>query len=351
MVGYYLSALRLDLSAFGSALATNSLTLDRFNYFTLDVIGDMGFGRPMGFLQSMSDRAEAETQDGRKYSVENMIDSLHKGVRYGLSMGNITSQRLIRFLKRVVDTFPPLAARLGSTGGSDFEDICIGKLRTRLLDGPPNRSSGDFMKYILEDKKRSTEGNSFSHEQFRSLVADTMMMMNAGSDTTASALTSTTWYLLRNPHALARLRKELSDHTGRMETSGLPADESILVYDAIKDLPFLRACIDETLRLRSPLAYQLPRLVSRPTIIAGHTIMPGTVVAAAPYSIHRHAALFRDPDEYQPERWVDFDEDFPNQMEDLKKYNIVFSQGSRACIGRHLAIVELQLLISTLVMR
>lgn len=333
------------------AFAVDSLTLNRYNYFTLDVIGDMGFGRSMGFLQSMSDETQAETQNGRKYPVKTMIDSLHKGVRYGLSLGNITSQNLINFLKRVVDTVPGLAARLGSTGGSDFEDICIGKIRTRLLDGPPNRSSGDFMKYILEDKKRSTEGNSFSHEQFRSLVADTMMMMNASSDTTASALTSTTWYLMRHPKALARLRKEISDYTGKLDTSGLSAEKSMFAYDLVKDLPFLRACIDESLRLRSPLAYQLPRLVSRPTIIAGHTIMPGTVVAAAPYSIHRHAVLFRDPNEYRPERWVDFDEEFPNQIEDLKKYNIVFSQGSRACIRRHLAIVELQILISTIVMR
>ena len=327
------------------------LILNRYNYFTLDVIGDMGFGRSMGFLDNMCDETQAETQDGRKYSVKTMINSLHEGVRYGLSLGNITSHNLIKFMKRIVDTIPGLAARLGSTGGNEFEDICIGKIRTRLLDGPPNRSSGDFMKYILEDKKRSSGDNSFSHEQFRSLVADTMMMMNAGSDTTASALTSTTWYLMRHPEALARLRKELSDCTGKINTSGLSPEDSMFPYDLVKDLPFLRACIDESLRLRSPLAYQLPRLVSRPTIIAGHSILPGTVVAVAPYSIHRHASLFRDPNEYRPERWIDYDEDFPNQIEDLKKYNIVFSQGSRACIGRHLAIVELQILISTIVMR
>jgi len=328
-----------------------SLTFYRFNYFTLDVIGDMGFGRPMGFLQSMSDKTEAETQDGRKYLVKNMIESLHNGVRYGLTVGNLTSLNFIHFFKRVVDTFPTLAARLGSTGGSDFEDICIGKLRKRLLDGPPNRSSGDFMKYILEDKTRATGSDSLSHEQFRSLVADTMMMMNAGSDTTASALTTTTWYLLRHPKSLARLRQELRDHTGISETGNLSAEESIFAYDVVKDLPFLRACIDETLRLRSPLAYQLPRLVSRPTIIAGRQILPGTVVAVAPHSVHRHPAMFRDPDEYRPERWIEFDEEFPNQREDLKKFSIVFSQGSRACIGRHLAIVELQILISTLAMR
>ncbi|KAL3493947.1 cytochrome P450 [Aspergillus germanicus] len=150
---------------------------------------------------------------------------------------------------------------------------------------------------------------------------------------------------------VGELRQELAEASaGDLGTTGT-AEDSIFAYDKVKDLPFLRACIDETLRLRPPLAYSLPRLVSRPTAIAGHTILPGTVVAVSPYSIHRHKSLYRDPDHYRPERWVDVDPAFPNQREDLKKYNIVFSQGSRACIGRRLAIVELQILISAMVIR
>ncbi|KAL2825685.1 cytochrome P450 [Aspergillus pseudoustus] len=335
-----------------------------FNYFTLDVIGDMGFGVPMGFVRSLSDATVAESQGGRTYAVASLITSLHSGVRYGLSLGNLHSHALIQFAKRLVSFIPPLAARLGSVGGSDFEDICIRKLRQRIDQGPPTRSSGDFMGFILDDASPVENGKAtvqkgggaseISHATFRSLVADSMMMMNAGSDTTASALTSTTWFLLQNPHALDRLRRELADAAAgnlAVDSAAAQQEDAIFPYETVKDLPFLRACIDETLRLRPPLAYALPRLVSRPTTIAGHTVLPGTVVAVSPYSIHRHASLFRDPDAYRPERWVDFDAEFPQQREDLKKYNIVFSQGSRACIGRHLAIVELQILVATFVMR
>jgi len=330
---------------------------NRLNFFTLDVIGDAGFGLPMGFLQNLADSTDAETQEGSQYRVTDMIDVLHRGVRYSLTMGNITSHRLSRLLKSIVAKFPPLASLLGSTCADDFENICIGKLRQRIKQGAPSRGSGDFMTFILEDKARSGETDGkrcYSYSQFRSLVADSQMVMNAGSDTTAAALTSTVWFLLKTPHALARLRDELSPLIPRPEKSddaSSAKEISIFDYSVVKDLPYLRACIDESLRLRPPIAYQLPRLVSRPVTIAGHDVLPGTVVAVAPYSVHRHPALYRDPDEYRPERWVDFDEAYPNQREDLKKYNIVFSQGSRACIGRHLAIVELQILVSTLLMR
>lgn len=177
------------------------------------------------------------------------------------------------------------------------------------------------------------------------------MMMVAGSDTTATALTSTMWFLVHHPGALARLRNELDALKPSNDIEGPSAESAIFDYNIVKDLPYLRACIEESLRLRPPIAYQLPRLVSQPTTIACHEILPGTVVAVSPYSVHRHLSLYRDPDEYRPEHWVDFDEQFPHQIEDLKKYNIVFSQGSRACIGRHLAIVELQIVISTLFKR
>ena len=310
----------------------------------------------MGFLENINDSAVAESQTGTKYRVAETINTLHKGVRYSLTLSNITSIRLIQALKSIVAFFPPLARGLGATCAENFENICIEKLRSRIRKGVSDRECSDFMEFMLRDKgsvNESTgdvEAKTFSQAQFRVLVADSVMMMNAGSDTTAAALTSTVWFLLNNPKALTRLREEL---TPMWESHGvhLSVEESMYKYEQVKDLPFLRACIDESLRLRPPIAYQLPRLVSKPVTIAGHELLPGTVVAVAPYSVHRHPSLYRAPDEYRPERWVDFDEGFPEQREDLKKYNIVFSQGSRACIGRHLAIIELQVLIPSLLMR
>ena len=319
----------------------------RLNYFTLDVIGDTAFNDPMGFLERQSDATDAESQAETSYRISSTIDTLHRGVRYSLTVANVPSLKLGRFLRSCVTLCRPLAQRLGSIAAVDFENICIRKLRRRLRNGAPSRPSGDFMKLILAERIGSTseqDKSAASYSEFRSLVADSVMMMNAGSDTTAAALTSTIWFLLRNPKALARLRQEVTPWTP-------PSDGGVFAYDDVKDLPYLRACIDESLRLRPPIAYQLPRLVSQPVSIAGHSVLPGTVVAVAPYSIHRHPSLYRDPDAYVPERWLEPDPGFPDQIQDLKQYNIVFSQGSRACIGRHLAIVELQIIVPTLITR
>ncbi|KAI7152456.1 hypothetical protein KC349_g8972 [Hortaea werneckii] len=322
----------LDSHVLGPAAEGAPVNLRRWlNYFTLDVISDMGFGQHMGFSEARADQTNAQTVSGKTYFVPDMIDGLHRGVRYGLTMANVPSRQLTQLSGAIIARIPRAATCLGYTDAIDFENICVDKLRRRIRTGPPSRSSGDFMDFILSDKRRSSEssdGQEFGTEQFQSLVADSMMMMNAGSNTTAAALTSTIWFLLKNPVALERLRKEVTSACADLLTSITDSgEESILPYEAVKDLPFLRACIDESLRLRPPIAYQLPRAVSQPTKIAGYDIAPGTVVA------------------------VDFDEDFPRQREDLKAYNIVFSQGSRAYIGRHLALVELQILISTLLTR
>ena len=315
----------------------------------------MGFGLPLGFLRNLADVTAAESQEGKKYRVNNTIDTLHKGVRYAVTVSNVPWFSTNRLLKNIISSIGPLARSLGSTCVDDFENICIRQICQRIETGRPDRQSGDFMSFILEDKSRSSkdeeDGHSFTHAQFRSLVADSVMMMNAGSDTTAAALTNTVFFLLSNPHALTKLRDELRPLASTFQTATSRPEDAVFPYDSVKNLPYLRACIDESLRLRPPIAYQLPRLVSRPVTIAGHDVLPGTVVAVAPYSVHRHPDYFPEPDAYLPERWIDFDKSFPNQREDLKKFNIVFSQGSRACVGRHIAIVELQILISTLFMR
>lgn len=159
--------------------------------------------------------------------------------------------------------------------------------------------SGDFMKFVLNQKNHEDkESEILSHSRFRSLVADSVMLMVASSDTTAAALSSTMWFLLSHPLCLAKLRKEIKDSVPSVKCGDDSALDSILPYEQVKSLPYLWACIDETLRLRPPIAYQLPRLVSNPegVMITGQQVKPRTVVAVPPYSVHRHPSLYPDPD-------------------------------------------------------
>ncbi|PNP81071.1 hypothetical protein FNYG_05538 [Fusarium nygamai] len=307
-----------------------------FNYFTLDVIGDMAFGLPMGFLAGRCDTTRVECPGRHEYRVPSTLDALHRGTRLSTTLAQLSSIRCVRIIKRVFTSTNWLKQSTGARDIEDFDNVCISQLTGRLDKGSPNRPQQDFMSKILKDREGKTRGLSFQR-----LLSESIVFMNAGSETTAAALSSTLYFLLSNSKCFEKLRAEIDARLGS-------SDEGIVSYDSAKDLPYLRACIDESLRLRPPIAYALQRLVVCPqgAIIAGHHIKQGTTVAVSPWTIHRNRKLYKNPDEFDPERWFD-----PEQLSNLRRYYIVFSQGPRQCLGRHIAIVELQILISTLVLR
>ncbi|RFU31983.1 hypothetical protein B7463_g4377, partial [Scytalidium lignicola] len=198
----------------------------------------------------------------------------------------------------------------------------------------------DFFYNILHDKQNN---NTPRDLPLAELLADATTMLNAGSDTTAAAITSGIYFLISNPPVLHKLRQELDEVLGE--------DTTIVKYDQVKSLPYLRACIDETLRLRPPIAYGLQRKVVKPEgqYIAGRHFKCNTTISVPTFAIHRKDSLYVDPEKYNPGRWLDTDN--PQQIENLKNFTIPFSTGPRACLGRNIAIVEQQIMIASIVNR
>ena len=76
-------------------------------------------------------------------------------------------------------------------------------------------------------------------------------------------------------------------------------------------------------------------------MIAGRYVPAGVTVETNPYATARDPVVFKDPDNFVPERWLDA----TPQMQNMSR---PFSMGPRNCIGRHLAEVNLQLTVSRL---
>jgi cytochrome P450 len=170
-------------------------------------------------------------------------------------------------------------------------------------------------------------------------VAEAGLMLNAGSDTTASGLTNTLFLLAKHPETLAKLRQELD---AVMTPDAITPDFNMLMA-----LPYLRACLDESLRLRPPVAIGLPRVTPvEGSTICGHFIPGGVTVSVPILEMNRHPNLFPQADEFDPSRW--FDE---KQLPNLREYVQPFSIGSRACIGRNLAMIELTKVVATFINR
>lgn len=67
---------------------------------------------------------------------------------------------------------------------------------------------------------------------------------------------------------------------------------------------------------------------------------PGTILGCAAYSLHFDRSIFPDPYSFNPERWLDKD-----VADEMSKSWFAFGAGSRACIARNLATVELLLAV------
>ncbi|KAK5166548.1 uncharacterized protein LTR77_008091 [Saxophila tyrrhenica] len=198
----------------------------------------------------------------------------------------------------------------------------------------------DMMHYILNAKDPQT-GEGFSRQH---LTAESGLLIAAGADTTSTTLAAAFFYLLHNPRVMELLVKEI------MSFASSRGDGEITPFETIR-LPYLRAVIDETLRLSPPVPSLLPREVLKGGIRIGEELIPeGSVVGVPTYAIHHNPEYYPEPDMFYPERWLVASEDeaassaIPRSSEAVsvaREAFSPFSQGARGCIGRQLAYLEL----------
>lgn len=316
-----------------TAEVSSTINIRRFvNYFTIDVITAIMFGKTTGCLEKGSDMVQARTKAGTIYTAP-VIDSLHASMRVTVPVGYL------------MDWFPAcktLAKLLPlAKSGSRFDDIVsyhVADGIERVRQGEKATEQGvhpGFLRQIISDRT-----GSFIDQG--EIIAECSGMLNAGSDTTSTALANAVYLLSleRHRYILQRLRLELAP-IFEASTSQVPS------FDSLSQLPFLRACIDETLRLRPSSAFGLPREVpAGGRWIAGQLIPEGVSVSVPTYSLLHNTDIFEGPEDFRPERWVDeYDE---MKLASMKKYYLPFSTGPRACIGRNIAYYEMTLVVAVL---
>lgn len=166
-----------------------------------------------------------------------------------------------------------------------------------------------------------------------------------GSDTTALAMTAAFFYLAQHPSALGRLRAELQQ--------AFDSRENIRVGSALSSCVYLRACLDEAMRLVPAVGGILPRTVLPPGLTIANEYFPaGTIVGVPGYAMHRNAEYFPEPFAFRPERWL-ADNEADADADVLRRSShaafLQFSQGPRGCVGKHLAYAEMSLAVASVV--
>jgi len=115
---------------------------------------------------------------------------------------------------------------------------------------------------------------------------------------------------------------------------------------------YLRACLDEAMRLSPPVGGLLPRTVLDGGItIDNHTFPAGTVVGTPHYTLHHNAAYYPSPFTYSPERWIAGSSPSitSESVEIAHSAFCPFSIGPRGCIGKGLAYTELMTALARII--
>ncbi|KAG9440738.1 hypothetical protein H6P81_020903 [Aristolochia fimbriata] len=193
----------------------------------------------------------------------------------------------------------------------------------------------DFLDIMLTKMDKS---QFVDHDLDTVIKATCVTMILAGTDTTSIALTWALSLLLNNPHVLKKAQEELDTEIGKDRD----ANES-----DIKNLPYLRAIIKETMRLHPSSHITGLHLATEDCSVDGYRIPAGTVVLANIWKIQRDPRIWPDPLEFVPERFltgVNADMDLKGTHFEL----MPFSAGRRMCPGGPFALQILHLALARL---
>ena len=159
----------------------------------------------------------------------------------------------------------------------------------RLKNSGEQSTRKDTFHYLLNSEDTVTRRKSTVEE----LQADSALIIAAGSDGVGLAVAATIFYLVRDPAALSKLTKEV-----RAAFAGLDDIRN----PKLSALPYLGACIDETMRMCPPKASTLPReILTGGMMIDGHHIPEGVEVGTAIYVLHHDERIYPSPWHYRPE--------------------------------------------------
>jgi cytochrome P450 len=204
----------------------------------------------------------------------------------------------------------------------------------------------DVFHHVLHAADPET-GKKFTREE---LQADSGLLIAAGSDGIAMTVSACIFYLLTNPETYEKLTAELRSAFKEAEEIRMPG---------VNKLPYLMACIQETLRISPALPASMPRLVlpggltipsnnaNRPPIL----IPAGTTVGVPAYAIHHNETYYPSSWTFRPERWIVSDTTSADQVALARKAFCPFSAGSMDCAGKNMAYLALKLALANLLWR
>ena len=150
-------------------------------------------------------------------------------------------------------------------------------------------------------------------------------MITAGMDTTAISVEWGMAELIKNPRVQQKAQEELDRVIGF---------ERVMTEADFSNLPYLQCVAKEALRLHPPTPLMLPHRANATVKVGGYDIPKGSNVHVNVWAVARDPAMWKNPNEFRPERFLEEDVD----MKGTDFRLLPFGAGRRVCPGAQLAI-------------
>jgi cytochrome P450 len=193
----------------------------------------------------------------------------------------------------------------------------------------------DLFSHILAARDPETS-KGFSLDE---LWGEATLLTIAGSDAISTGMSGCFFYLSHHKHAYEKARDEVR--------GAFTSAAEIKSGQALNSCVFLRACIEESLRMSPPVGGALWREVEEGGLYTGKELVPkGVDVGVGIYALHHNEEYFPAPFTYLPERWIMSPQNPPEVVARAKNAFTTFSIGPVGCLGKNLSYMELTVTIA-----
>ncbi|WP_426490928.1 cytochrome P450 [Hymenobacter sp. 102] len=207
----------------------------------------------------------------------------------------------------------------------ELRALVRGYIRQRLA-APPATAPDDLLQMLL-DARYEDNGEPMSEDQ---LLDEVNILLLAGHETSANALSWMFYLLACHPDAAERVQQERS-------AAGLATRPP--EFQELPQLPYSQQIIQETMRLYPP-AWILDRVALEDDEFRGLPIPKGTLFSIYIHGLHHHPQLWPEAEMFRPERFA------PDAAPPIPPYAYLpFGGGPRLCVGNHFALTEIQLVL------
>jgi len=274
-----------------------------YQYLTMDVISKCAFGADLNCFENPENpMLKHSIKAFKDFNAKDLSSSLLTNFQFTLA----GLEKYFNFVPESIDILWKITRKIQES---------------RVKE---NVVHGDFIDKLHELKTIVKDG-VVTEDQ---LTAQGIIFMLAGFDTSANTLGSLTYFIVSNPQVYDLLMNEIQDK--------LEEFDGKVNHETVADMPYLDACIKESLRMVSPVARN-DRACNKDWTYKGIKIKKGTTIGIPFHVVHHNPEYWPEPELFKPERF--FKE---NAGSIVPCSYLPFGSGPRACIGERFAVIEIK---------